>query len=100
MSQRGAATAYGVGIATVVNWLRVWRESGTVSARPMGGDRNARDRLKGHPWYGACEAFCSRWDQVSFDPDYPTKPLEVFEPAVRRIFSREAHDPRYRPDSR
>lgn len=61
----------------------------------MGGDRNARDRLKGHKWYAACEAFCARWDQVSFDPDYPSKPLEEFEPLVRKIFSRPAHDPRY-----
>jgi predicted HD phosphohydrolase len=64
-------------------------------AHHLGGNRNARDRLKGHPWYAACEAFCSRWDQTSFDPDYPTKPLEFFEPVVRRIFSRPAHDPRY-----
>jgi predicted HD phosphohydrolase len=64
-------------------------------AHHLGGNRNARDRLKGHPWYPACEAFCSRWDQSSFDPDYPTKPLEFFEPLVRRIFSRPAHDPRY-----
>jgi predicted HD phosphohydrolase len=62
----------------------------------LGGDRNARDRIKGHPWYGACEAFCARWDQVSFDPDYPAKPLAFFEPLVRGIFSRQAHDPRYR----
>jgi predicted HD phosphohydrolase len=61
----------------------------------MGGDRNARDRLQGHKWYTACEAFCARWDQASFDPDYPMKPLEVFEPLVRKIFSRPAHDPRY-----
>jgi predicted HD phosphohydrolase len=65
-------------------------------AHHLGGDRNARERIKGHPWYAACERFCARWDQVSFDPDYPTKPLEVFEPLVRRIFSREAHDPRYK----
>jgi predicted HD phosphohydrolase len=64
-------------------------------AHHLGGNRNARDRLKGHPWYAACEAFCSRWDQSSFDPDYPTKPLEFFEPWVRKIFSRPAHDPRY-----
>jgi predicted HD phosphohydrolase len=64
-------------------------------AHHLGGNRNARDRLKGHPWYAACEAFCAKWDQTSFDPDYPTKPLEVFEPYVRRIFSRPAHDPRY-----
>ena len=61
----------------------------------MGGDRNARERLRDHPWYGACAAFCERWDQSSFDPDYPTKPLEAFEPLVRRIFLREAYDPRY-----
>jgi predicted HD phosphohydrolase len=64
-------------------------------AHHLGGNRNARDRLKGHPWYAACEAFCSRWDQTSFDPDYPTRPLEFFEPVVRKIFSRPAHDPRY-----
>jgi predicted HD phosphohydrolase len=64
-------------------------------AHHLGGDRNARDRLKGHPWYAACESFCARWDQSSFDPDYPTKPLEFFEPLVREIFSRPAHDPRY-----
>ncbi len=60
-----------------------------------GGDRNMRDRLKGHPWFEACVDFCHRWDQSSFDPDYPAEPLEFFEPYVRRIFSRKAHDPRY-----
>lgn len=60
-----------------------------------GGDRNMRERLRGHKWFDACVAFCHRWDQVSFDPDYPTKPLEVFEPYVHRVFSRPAHDPRY-----
>ena len=61
----------------------------------LGGDRNARDIHRAHPWYDACAAFCERWDQVSFDPDYPTRPLEAFEPLVRRLFAREAHDPRY-----
>lgn len=64
-------------------------------AHHLGGDRNARDRIKGHEWYAACERFCSQWDQTSFDPDYPTKPLEFFAPAVRRVFGRKAHDPRY-----
>jgi predicted HD phosphohydrolase len=61
----------------------------------LGGNRNGRDRYKGHQWYAACAAFCERWDQASFDPDYPSWPLEAFEPLVRRIFSRPAHDPRY-----
>jgi predicted HD phosphohydrolase len=61
----------------------------------MGGDRYARERLRGHQWFDACAAFCERWDQASFDPDYPTQPLEAFEPLVRKIFSRAPHDPRY-----
>jgi len=32
------------------------------------------------------------------DPDYPTQPLERFEPLVRAIFGRPAHDPRYTAD--
>ena len=61
----------------------------------LGGNRHGRDRFKDHQWYGACAAFCERWDQASFDPDYPSRPLEAFEPLVRRIFGRPAHDPRY-----
>jgi predicted HD phosphohydrolase len=60
-----------------------------------GGDRNARDKLIDHPWYQACKDFCANWDQCSFDPDYPTEPLVTFEPLVRRVFTRPAHDPRY-----
>src|SRR5262249_34936253 len=64
-------------------------------AHHMGGDRNQRDRLKQHPWYGACAACCARWDQASFDPGYPTLTPEPSEPMVRRIFARTPHDPRY-----
>ncbi len=64
-------------------------------AHHMGGNRHGRDRYKDHPWYGLCESFCAKWDQSSFDPDYPTLPLEAFEPAVRRVFLRKAHDPRF-----
>jgi len=60
----------------------------------FGGDRNARDRLRDHPWYQACKDFCANWDQNSFDPDYPSEPLSTFEPLVRRIFTRTPHDDR------
>jgi predicted HD phosphohydrolase len=60
-----------------------------------GGDRHMRERLKDHKWYAACASFCERWDQCSFDPDYPTRGLETFEPMVRKIFARKPHDPRY-----
>jgi predicted HD phosphohydrolase len=61
----------------------------------LGGDRNARDRFRDHPWYAACRDFCANWDQNSFDPDYPTEPLAAFEPLLRRVFGRAPHDPRY-----
>ena len=54
----------------------------------MGGDRNARDRFRGHPMFEPTAEFCARWDQSSFDPDYDTLPLSAFEPALRRIFAR------------
>ena len=53
-----------------------------------GGDRNARDRYKDHPWYQDAVDFCRRWDQPSFDPAYESLDLEFFEPMVRRVFAR------------
>lgn len=61
----------------------------------FGGDPLERDRYQDHPWYQRCVDFCERWDQASFDPEYPTRPLEHFAPMVRRIFSRPAFDPAY-----
>jgi predicted HD phosphohydrolase len=54
----------------------------------QGQDRHARDAFQGHPHHQARVDFCERWDQVSFDPDYDTLPLDFFEPMVRRLFSR------------
>lgn len=53
----------------------------------VGADPNARDRYAGHPWYQACVDFCANYDQNSFDPDYPTEPLEFFAPMVHRVFA-------------
>ena len=64
-------------------------------AHHFGGDRNGRDRLRDHRWYGACVHFCAAWDQCSFDPDYKSEPLGRFEPMLRRIFTRPPHDPYY-----
>jgi len=55
----------------------------------LGGDRNARDRYVDHPCYQATVDFCERWDQTSFDPDFETLSIQIFEPMVRRIFARE-----------
>jgi predicted HD phosphohydrolase len=64
-------------------------------AHHLGGDRHARDRFRDHPWYGSCARFCENWDQAAFDPNYGSKPLTYWEPLVRQIFGRRAHDPRY-----
>ncbi len=58
-----------------------------------GVDPNARDAFREHPWFDSCAAFCERWDQASFDPDYPTKPLDHFEPMLREVFARRPFDP-------
>ena len=55
-------------------------------------NRNERDRYKDHPWFDDCVRFCERWDQTSFDPDYESKPLEYFEPMVRRLFAKAPAD--------
>jgi predicted HD phosphohydrolase len=62
-------------------------------AHHYGWDRNARERFRDHPCFDSCAEFCERWDQSSFDPDYDTLPLEHFEPMVREVFRRKAHDP-------
>ena len=58
-------------------------------AHHVGGDRNARDKYRDHPWYQDAVDFCHRWDQSAFDPDYESLSLEFFEPMVRRVFARE-----------
>jgi predicted HD phosphohydrolase len=55
----------------------------------LGGDRDARERYRGHPAFDRTADFCERWDQCSFDPGYDSLPLSDFEPLVRRLFARE-----------
>jgi predicted HD phosphohydrolase len=64
-------------------------------AHHTGGNRNGRDSYRDHRWYQVCRDFCANWDQCSFDPSYQWEPLSSFEPLVRKIFSRTAHDPQY-----
>jgi transposase len=42
LSRRQAAARFRVGVATVINWVRRWRERGSVAADPMGGDHCSR----------------------------------------------------------
>ena len=62
-------------------------------AHHYGWDRELRQKYAGHPFYQSCVDFCERWDQSSFDPDYPIDPLDSFEQDVHAVFARKAYDP-------
>lgn len=56
----------------------------------FGGDPDAREQhradLSDEEW-ALAERFADEWDQVAFDPDGPTPPLEHFEDRVRAVFA-------------
>ncbi|MEY2419511.1 MAG: hypothetical protein QOG90_2191 [Actinomycetota bacterium] len=52
----------------------------------LGMDPNAREQYRDEPWFSLGEQFADEWDQVAFDPNGETYPLEHFEPMVRRVF--------------
>src|SRR2546421_1250078 len=55
----------------------------------FGGDPNARENHRDTltaDEFALAEKFADEWDQIAFDPDGPTEPLEHFEPLVRKIF--------------
>jgi len=54
----------------------------------MGLDPMVRRKYADHPHYELAERFADEWDQNAFDPDYPTLPLEHFEPMVHEVFGR------------
>lgn len=62
-------------------------------AHHYGWNQYERDKYKDHPYYQTCVDFCERWDQSSFDPDYPMRDLAFFTPMVRRVFARPTYDP-------
>ena len=62
-------------------------------AHHYGWDRELREKYADSPYYRSCVEFCERWDQASFDPDYPMDTLESFEADVRDVFARKAYDP-------
>ena len=61
-------------------------------AHHTGGDRNARDQYKDHPFYETAVRFCHEYDQNCFDPNYQAKPLSFFEPMLRRVFAKPLED--------
>jgi predicted HD phosphohydrolase len=56
-----------------------------------GWDQFAREKFRDHAYYASAVAFCERWDQSSFDPEYNSEPLAYFAPMVEAFFARKAH---------
>lgn len=59
----------------------------------VGADPEKRQAYAGHAYFDDCAAFCERWDQSSFDPDYAHLPLDHFAQSVREVFARTPYDP-------
>ena len=56
----------------------------------FGGDPNARENHRDTltaDEFALAEKFADEWDQIAFDPDGPTEPLEHFEPLVNEVFA-------------
>jgi len=60
-------------------------------AHHIGGNRNQREKYKGHKYYEDTVNFCKKWDQKSFDPNFKSLPLENFKSLVNKIFSRKPY---------
>ena len=60
-------------------------------AHHLGGNRNERNKYKGHKYYKDTVDFCENWDQKSFDPNFKSLPLKEFESMVKKIFSRKPY---------
>jgi predicted HD phosphohydrolase len=54
----------------------------------IGLDKDMKEQFRGHEHFDACEEFCAKYDQTSFDPDYDSLPLAFFEPMVLKLFER------------
>jgi len=57
----------------------------------FGMSTELREQYRDQSWFALCEQFTDDWDQVAFDPNGHTEPLEHFEPLVRQVFAK----PRY-----
>ena len=60
-------------------------------AHHLNGNRNQRDKYKGHIYYQDTVNFCENWDQKSFDPNFKSLSLKEFKPFVKKVFSRKPY---------
>ncbi len=70
----------------VYNMIRVHQDfQGKHYYAHFDKDPNARAQYEGEPYYDLAAQFADEWDQIAFDPDAETYPLEHFEPLIREI---------------
>jgi predicted HD phosphohydrolase len=67
--------------------LRVHQD---LTARRLDNGRSRHRRLihRARPGYALAVRFVEDWDLPARDPDYPTEPLEHFQPLVDRVLAR------------
>ncbi len=53
----------------------------------IGLDRNAREQYRDCPYFDYTAEFCAKYDQVAFDSEYRSAPLEHYEPLIRGFFA-------------
>ena len=63
-------------------------------AHHLGGNKNQREKYKGHKYYQDTINFCDNWDQKSFDPNFKSLNLKSFEPLIKKIFNRKPYSVR------
>src|SRR5512134_1346742 len=89
LSCRQAAALFDVGVSTVIRWVRLARETGSVAAKPMGGDR--RSRLTGERRVWLLERVASEPDLTLEEvrDELAGRGLVVGYGTVWRFFERE-----------
>jgi len=60
-------------------------------AHHLNGNKNQREKYKGHKYYEDTINFCEKWDQKSFDPNFKSLDLKDFKPYIKKIFSRDPY---------
>ena len=89
LSSRKSAAVFGVGIATVIEWVRVWRESGRLEARPMGGDHNSRLKDEERAWLLERVAAAPDLTLEEFRSELAARGIHVGYGTVWRFFAAE-----------
>ena len=58
----------------------------------IGLDKDARDKFRGSEYFDYTAEFCAKYDQIAFDTDYKSEPLEQFIPLIRQFFAPRERD--------